>query len=644
MNTKMKTKLKTVITLVLIFAMSFNMNILKPKAADVSISIALSASNVSVGSGVTATINVSGGSISAYTMYVSYNAGVLQYNSGSGATVNGGGGTVVISGTSSGSISLSFTAIANGSSSISTSGSDFFNIDGNALSVSHAGVTVNVATAQSDNPTGGNNNSDGDNTTTETTEEDNRSDNCKLSGLQISPGTLEPAFSPDVTSYFVQVEKDVTSMVVSATPADSKATTQIWGAGLIEPGENTVKITVTAENGAVKVYNLRVVAGEELGDANVTIDDVFYKFADNQNVDGIPDGFNPVTITYKDWEVLAFESPNKEIKVVCLIDVEDNFSWYIYDAEADIFAPYKEYSSKYNRYIILSKPDDVILPDDFLKVELDIDGNIVEAYKSDRLNDNQLYLVYAMNIEGGEALYIYDKAEGTFMRYVPPVEEETEEIIATPTEVATSTDIVPPSPVAPKDNTMLYIAIAAGGLALLFLVLFCVMLGKHKNMKEKAQKAEDMVQSLGGGRGVDRSVLNNSSTIDLEALKASEAKKEESEQEGVIELPRGKNKNNKNTSFVETLNNIEPISLDAAPKDDISQIPNVELDIATYADSESKAGGGAFDIGYRPDEKELQFDEYAHESELINNKIRDNYDADQDSAFGLDQKIDDTDK
>ena len=188
-----KTKINKIFTIILAMILCFNMNILKPKAADVSITIALSASNVQVGGSVTATINVNGSNLSAYTLYVSYNSGVLQYNSGSGAIVNGGGGTVTVSGTGAGSVSLSFTAIANGSSSISTSGSDFLNLEGAELSVSHAGVTVSVAAPSSENNNNGNTTSES--ASTEAPEQnDDRSDNCNLKSLQISPGTLEPAF------------------------------------------------------------------------------------------------------------------------------------------------------------------------------------------------------------------------------------------------------------------------------------------------------------------------------------------------------------------------------------------------------------------------------------------------------------------
>ena len=44
-----------------------------------------------------------------------------------------------------------------------------------------------------------------------------------LSSLKISPGTLSPAFSPNVTSYTAQVGASVDKLAVSASAKDSKA-------------------------------------------------------------------------------------------------------------------------------------------------------------------------------------------------------------------------------------------------------------------------------------------------------------------------------------------------------------------------------------------------------------------------------------
>lgn len=557
--------------------------------ADASVTIALSSSSVSIGGGVTATISVSGSDISAYTIYVSYDSSILQFNSASGsAQANGGGGTLIISGTSAGSVSASFTAIANGTASISTSGSEVYNINLEQIPISHAGASVTVATASSGGDEPGNGDSGNDEPDNTEEPDDDRSSNCNLASLQISPGTLEPEFSPSTTSYYVQVEEDVTSMVVSATTEDENATTDVWGAGLIEPGENTVRITVTAENGAVKVYDIRVVAGEDLGDAVATIDNVLYTFVNDEENLEVPEGFSSTKLKYKDWEVLAFESPNKKLKIVCLADENGENHWFVYD-EAAGFMPYKEFSANLNRYIILPVPSGVEVPEGFSETEIQINNVMVTAYKSADIDDDKLYLVYAMNISGGVGFYLYDVSEAAFMRYVPIIVTNEKVVIATPDEAT-------PTEVKPADDSdegfftnkiMFYILCGAGALLIVLIVCVIGFGTKIHHLNEELDKADDMIEQLAGTNGtVNHSILDK-------ADRSAPVDKADS-----VATP-------------ET----------AAEPEKVTEIPMVA--VGETADAE---------------DKEQLYVDFEKQSEFINNKIKENYDANSDSAFADDEK------
>ena len=176
--------------------------------AEAYVSMAVSSSKVSVGESISVTVSISG-SLSAYTLYVSYDSGVLEYAGCSGSAIgNGGGGSVSLSGTGEGSTTISFTAIGNGDSYIGTSG-EAFDINGDDVSISHAGESVTVGAGNSDSTTEEKKNDENDDNkddktseSTETTEKEESSD-CNLSSLSITPGTLEPAFSPDITEYYV---------------------------------------------------------------------------------------------------------------------------------------------------------------------------------------------------------------------------------------------------------------------------------------------------------------------------------------------------------------------------------------------------------------------------------------------------------
>lgn len=611
----------------------------KIDAQAANVVIALSASTVSVGNNVTATISVSGSDISAYTIYVSYNSSVLQYNSASGsAIVNGGGGTVTASGTSAGSFSISFTAIANGSGSITTSGSDVYDINGNAISISHAGATVTVATASNNGDTNNGNATTEAGETTETTEDDGRSADCDLASLQVSPGTLTPAFSADRTTYSLQVDEDVTSVVVSASAADGNATTSVSGANSIQKGKNTVRVTVTAENGAVKVYTINVQAGEDVGDPVATIDGKEYSFVMNEDGLEAPEGFTAGTTTYKDWDVLSYESPNKKITVVCLKDEDGENHWFIMDAEKDVFTPYQEYSSQYNRYIITAVPDGVAIPDGFKETTLKIGDNSVVAYQSDDIADKDLYLVYVINVEGEEGFYEYDAKEQAFLRYVPMIVSEEVLVPATPTVATPSAPVEVPTEKSPFTNPLV-IGIMVGAAVIIVILVVCLVIfaGRINKQNKEMLDAEDMIAQLANANkdvnpellqklGLDKPEVSE----ELEAPQAETA--DEKLADAVIDGSTG--------SEIPTVQEAEKLA-DPSDLEQTSEIPKVDSSILTpevnalveevNRDFQTSMGGGEAYV--EKSEKELAHEDYEKRSMEINNKIMTNYDSQMDSVF-----------
>ncbi len=633
----MKQFLKRGLAILTAFILCLQFGKIDAQAANVV--IALSASTVSVGNNVTATISVSGSDISAYTIYVSYNSSVLQYNSASGsAIVNGGGGTVTASGTSAGSFSISFTAIANGSGSITTSGSDVYDINGNAISISHAGATVTVATASNNGDTNNGNATTEAGETTETTEDDGRSADCDLASLQVSPGTLTPAFSADRTTYSLQVDEDVTSVVVSASAADGNATTSVSGANSIQKGKNTVRVTVTAENGAVKVYTINVQAGEDVGDPVATIDGKEYSFVMNEDGLEAPEGFTAGTTTYKDWDVLSYESPNKKITVVCLKDEDGENHWFIMDAEKDVFTPYQEYSSQYNRYIITAVPDGVAIPDGFKETTLKIGDNSVVAYQSDDIADKDLYLVYVINVEGEEGFYEYDAKEQAFLRYVPMIVSEEVLVPATPTVATPSAPVEVPTEKSPFTNPLV-IGIMVGAAVIIVILVVCLVIfaGRINKQNKEMLDAEDMIAQLANANkdvnpellqklGLDKPEVSE----ELEAPQAETA--DEKLADAVIDGSTG--------SEIPTVQEAEKLA-DPSDLEQTSEIPKVDSSILTpevnalveevNRDFQTSMGGGEAYV--EKSEKELAHEDYEKRSMEINNKIMTNYDSQMDSVF-----------
>ena len=106
------------------------------------------------------------------------------------------------------------------------------------------------------------------------------STDAKLDGLAISPETLDPAFNEDEISYTASVARNVSTIIVRPTlpggasvsydPADTTPSTEALDVSL-KDGENTIKITVTAEDGSTrKTYTITVTRpGPDFDDATL---------------------------------------------------------------------------------------------------------------------------------------------------------------------------------------------------------------------------------------------------------------------------------------------------------------------------------------------------------------------------------------
>lgn len=96
------------------------------------------------------------------------------------------------------------------------------------------------------------------------------SSNNYLKSLEIDGYEIE--FNKDTNEYKIKVKSDVTSLDIKALSEDSRSRVEITGNENFKEGENTVTITVTAEDGTIREYKL-VVDKEEKKQAAVTTDD-----------------------------------------------------------------------------------------------------------------------------------------------------------------------------------------------------------------------------------------------------------------------------------------------------------------------------------------------------------------------------------
>lgn len=83
-----------------------------------------------------------------------------------------------------------------------------------------------------------------------------KSSNADLKSLSSTNGVINPTFDKKTKDYTLTVPYEVLNADIQAEKADSLATVEITGGTNLKVGENSVTITVTAEDGTINNYNL----------------------------------------------------------------------------------------------------------------------------------------------------------------------------------------------------------------------------------------------------------------------------------------------------------------------------------------------------------------------------------------------------
>lgn len=94
----------------------------------------------------------------------------------------------------------------------------------------------------------------GTNETTDSIKSDR--ENNYLQSLLVDGYELYPEFNKNILTYYIVLSTDVSSLDVTAEPENENAKVKITGNTSLRNTENTIKITVTAENKTTKTYNI----------------------------------------------------------------------------------------------------------------------------------------------------------------------------------------------------------------------------------------------------------------------------------------------------------------------------------------------------------------------------------------------------
>ena len=381
--------------------------------ADEQVSVSISSASGTVGSEVTVTVTISADKdIDGATINVSYDNSIIR------PVDKANSGVVMFSAlemTSDSTVSISqkFEIIAAGTTTLSVAGDAKISVNGEPATVSSSSsgkVTAKAPASYS-------------------------SDNT-LKSLQISPGTLSPAFSPDRTTYNATVDADVTELVVSAAANDSAAKISISGRRM-DPGSNTTTITVTAEDGSVKkyiIYTTRLEDGQEAtteaeskteevtetptqtvnDDGTVTIDGKKYSVVKDYSGITIPDGYQEIDYDYNGQKINAVKGIKTGLILMYLESEDGKGGFYIYDETAKTFSPYNTVAEPEITYVVLPITNSLEKPAGYALTKFTMNGKEVQVLMD---ADRQYCLFYGVSSLGEKGWFRYRVSDGTIQAY-----------------------------------------------------------------------------------------------------------------------------------------------------------------------------------------------------------------------------------
>lgn len=246
----MKKRISRLMTVCLALVMALALFPLRAEAAGASLS---GSASLRLGETVTVTFSVSGSDIVAIQGTLAYGTDALELRDAS--CLLGGGWTMDMNGNT---LVLYDSSLSDPVSSASVFSLTFRVKDGVA-----SGSTVSAAVSNI-NVTDGRNDTDLGSASWSAAIAAPLSGNANLSALSCGDAELSPAFSPDVTSYFVTVPYSVTSLDLRYAAADSGASAWVSGNELTV-GSNTVSVGVEAANGSTKYYNIYATRQQDPG-------------------------------------------------------------------------------------------------------------------------------------------------------------------------------------------------------------------------------------------------------------------------------------------------------------------------------------------------------------------------------------------
>lgn len=281
------------------------------------------------------------------------------------------------------------------------------NVSGSAVITVKEKPTTNTNTSTGNNSNSGSSSSGSTNQTTYT-----KSSDATLKSLKLDMEGLSPSFNKNTYTYTLSVGSDVDSIKVTASTNHSKARYSVSGNTNLKNGDNTIYITVTAENGATRTYKIIVTKAENPELANAYLENIIVENAK------LKTEFSRETLTYE-LEDVASDVEKLDISVFpenknATFEIKGNEALVVGANEIKIIVTAedkvttKEYTLTVNKLEVGEKlGSDVIEENSLVDVEDGKENVVVEKLKNDA-ETQLLILVYILAVvEFFEILYLF---------------------------------------------------------------------------------------------------------------------------------------------------------------------------------------------------------------------------------------------
>ena len=153
--------------------------------------------------------------------------------------------------------------------------------------------------------------------------------------------------------------------------------------------------------------------------ASVTIDGQEYTLSGDFSDSMIPAGFTAGEITYNDSTYKGAVQEKTGLQMAYLVDGDGKGDFWMYDSSDSSFSPAEQVviSDTYS-IVIFDAGSKVSMPAKYSKGNLEINGKTFEIW--DEPDRDDFYVLYAVNNDGEESLYLYDSVEHTYQRMETP--------------------------------------------------------------------------------------------------------------------------------------------------------------------------------------------------------------------------------